>query len=768
MANVTRNLAWSPLDWDNPSAMSEESAPNVAKPFHTRDPYGLLALSIYLTMSFLFFGRPLLGHFRDTYIGTGPDPSIAMWFFVWWPHALIHRLNPFFTDVIWAPNGINLAWTTAIPLLSFVAWPLTAIVGPIAAFNVLSLASLPLDAWTAFILCRYICRAWWPSLLGGYIFGFSAYMLGHQSVGGGALSLTTVFLVPIAVLLVIRAIAGELAPGRFIAALASLLVAQFLISMEIFATMTAVGGMALFLGWSLASEDIGKRILRTLLPIAGAYATVAAIVSPYLYCLFALGSPREFWSLHACSADLLNFVVPAPTNLLGAIPFLDRLAAPFSTCGIAEEDAYVGLPLIVLAAAYAWRHWREPTGKVLVDSLIITSVLAMGPLLHFRGATLGGMPGKIIAMLPMLNKALPVRFMMYSFLLLAIIVSLWFAANQYGSAAKIALAAIILASVLPNLSGSYWTRRDDSPAFFTTALHRQYLAPGENVLILPFGIRGSSMLWHAESAMYFRMAGGYTGPLPPEFRNWPIVDAFFSGEYLPDAGAQLSAFMAHHAVNTVLVADNDPDAQAWHQLASACCATKQSAGGVTLYRVAPDALKPYTQVTALDMSRRADSVLFDTLVLAADRWLSDGNSLAGLTPLEAQRKGLLPRSWLTGPTAGGWSIQENAVTDASSRYYLGAWLGPMAGGHASVGVYGSYAALQPIVQSYRHNAVRVYFPYPQSLDDDGTGAQLAEIHGLMVIEFERQQLAAAAAQIKASASTTRATTGAPVFAGPLQ
>jgi hypothetical protein len=733
--------------------MSEESAPNVAKPLHKRDPYGLLALSIYLTISILVFGRPLLGHFRDRYIGTGPDPTIAMWFFVWWPHALVHRLNPFLTDAIWAPNGINLAWTTAIPLPSFIAWPLTATVGPIAAYNVLSIASLPLDAWTAFILCRYICRAWWPSLLGGYIFGFSAYLLSHQSVGGGALSLTTVFLVPLAVLLVIRAIAGELAPGRLIAVLASLLVAQFLISMEIFATMTAVGAMTLLLGWLFALADAGKRILRVLLPIAVAYAIVTVIVSPYLYYLFAFGSPREFWSLQACSADLLNFVVPATTNALGAMPFFNRLAAPFSTCGIAEEDAYVGLPLIVLAAAYARNHWREPTGKVLVDALIITSVLAMGPLLHVRGAALGGMPGKVIAILPMLNKALPVRFMMYSFLLLAIIVSLWFAANQYGSAAKIALAAIILASILPNLSGSYWTRRDDSPAFFTTALHRQYLAPGENVLIMPFGIRGSSMLWQAESAMYFRMAGGYTGPLPPEFRDWPIVDAFFSERYLPDAGAQLSAFMAHHAVNTVLVADNDPDAQAWHQLASACCATEHSVGGVTLYRVAPDLLEPYKPVTALEMSRRADSVLFDTLVLAADRLLSDGDSLAGLTPREAQRKGLLPDSWRTGPTSAGWAIQDNQVTDPGGRYRLDVWLGPMGDGHASVGVYGSYAAVEPIIARYSHNAVRAYFPYPHRVDASRANDKLTDMFGLMVIEFDREQLTAVATQVRASAPT---------------
>jgi hypothetical protein len=161
------------------------------------------------------------------------------------------------------------------------------------------------------------------------------------------------------------------------------------------------------------------------------------------------------------------------------------------------------------------------------------------------------------------------------------------------------------------------------------------------------------------------------------------------------------------------------------------------------------------------MRLRADSVLFDTLVLAADRWLAEGNSLASLTPREAQRKGLIPASWRTGPTAAGWSIQENGVTDPKRRYYLGAWLGPMADGHVSVGVYGSYAALDSIVSRYRQRAVRIYFPYPSSLGVAGADARVREMHGLMVFEFDREQFAAAAAEVRASASTTDAGIGAP-------
>ncbi|MGH7815037.1 MAG: hypothetical protein ACREQI_13685 [Candidatus Binataceae bacterium] len=72
------------------------------------DPSGLLAFTMYFGLSFLIFGLPLLGHFDDFVRVPGADPSLFMWNLVWWPYALIHRLNPFYTRFIWAPIGINL------------------------------------------------------------------------------------------------------------------------------------------------------------------------------------------------------------------------------------------------------------------------------------------------------------------------------------------------------------------------------------------------------------------------------------------------------------------------------------------------------------------------------------------------------------------------------------------------------------------------------------------------------------------------------------
>ncbi|HEV2170600.1 MAG TPA: hypothetical protein VGR40_06615, partial [Candidatus Binatus sp.] len=349
------------------------------------DRPGLEALAIYSALSIVVFGGALL--VRGGYIGWGPDPTNYMWFCVWWPYALVHRLNPFFSYLIWVPVGVNMTWLTAIPLLALVMWPVTAGVGPIAAYNILCVASPALNAWTGFILCRYVSRSWWAALIGGYIFGFSAYALQKQTCG--QLNLTAVFLEPLAVLLVARAIAGEISTGRFVAALSAVLAGQFLIGVEVLAMMTVFGAMAILLGLSFVTRDSARRIARTFVPIAAAYAIAGLIVSPFLYSMFAYGVPRgAVWTLENFSSDLMNFVVPSRSAALGALPLFSRMSANFAS-GQCEADAYIGLPLILITGAFAWRYWRrDPLGKLLVDSLIIICVLAIGPVVHLGGAAL--------------------------------------------------------------------------------------------------------------------------------------------------------------------------------------------------------------------------------------------------------------------------------------------------------------------------------------------------------------------------------------------
>ena len=144
------------------------------------------------------------------------------------------RVGPvFLTKAMWAPYGINLAWLTTMPLVALLASPITELLGPIASYNILCLLSLPLSAWCAFIACRYLTKDYWSSLLGGYIFGFSPFMLSHLAYGH--LIVLFAFPIPLTVYLVALQFAGEVAERKFVLLLTLLLVAEFLTSLEILA-----------------------------------------------------------------------------------------------------------------------------------------------------------------------------------------------------------------------------------------------------------------------------------------------------------------------------------------------------------------------------------------------------------------------------------------------------------------------------------------------------------------------------------------------------
>src|SRR5205085_12486037 len=101
-------------------------------------------------------------------------------------------------------------------------------------YNVLAIAAPALTGFTAFLLCRHLSRSFWPSVVGGYLFGFSTYEIGQMQ---GHLNLVLPLFVPLAVLLVLKRVEGTFGDRAFVVLLALVLIGQFSISTEIFATM---------------------------------------------------------------------------------------------------------------------------------------------------------------------------------------------------------------------------------------------------------------------------------------------------------------------------------------------------------------------------------------------------------------------------------------------------------------------------------------------------------------------------------------------------
>ncbi len=683
------------------------------------DRNSILAFGLYAALSLLFIGRGLIFDYSNSYVGRGPDPSLFIWAITWWPFAISHWLNPFLSKIIFAPGGTNLAWTTTVPFASLLLWPISVKYGSLAAYNCFSLLAPAFAAWGAFILCRHLTRAFWPANVGAYIFGFSSYMLGQTL--GGHLHLTCVFLVPMVLYFVVRWFDGTLSSSRAAILIGVTLAALFYLSVEIFVTTTLFGGLTWLLALEATKNPVRRRLVELFGVLACGYAAALLLVSPYIYYLIAYGLPHgEIWDTLQFSADLLNYVIPTDANALGAFGPLRRISTAFPG-NIFERTAYLGPVLIGVTIVYAYHHWKEPFDRVLSDVLLVVVVLSFGPELHIGGHQLIGMPGKLFAIMPLIDKALPVRFTMFAVLTVAIITSLWFASSGASIAKKSIVAILIVIFSIPNMDAHYWVSESNTPSFFSAGLYKKYLRPGEIVMVTPCWILGNSMLWQAQSDMYFRMAGGYTGPLPVKYKRWPVMRALSEFTYLPDPKAQVMSFLARHQVSAVIVSDTDPDGSLWQKWLPSSVGAPIEVGGVKLYRIPSSAIIQYRGVSAAEAERQADSALFDGLLIAAAEYKAQGRKAELLTPFRAERLDLIPSSWVPGAVwVPDWLVgtKFDMTRDSKGRIYRGVWLGYVDKVFLGIGIKGTYTGLRPIIDRYRSYAYRIYFPYPHKLTDN--------------------------------------------------
>jgi hypothetical protein len=661
-----------------------------------------------------------------------------MWFFTWWRFALAHGLNPFITDWVWTPLGMNLAWTTCVPLPSLISIPLQVTIGEPATYNIIVTPMLPLAAFAAFLLCRRVTGgAFWPSVLGGYIFGFSPYMLGQVLAH---LVLILIFPVPLIALLTLKWLDGEISALRYAIALAVLLIVQFLCSVELFATITIVGGFALMLAFALFDSDVRARLTALIAPAVSGYAITAVVLSPYLFYLLAGGFHHApIYKADSYSADLLAFVVPTEAVILGTARAATAITRTFQG-DIFENGAYMGIAIIVFVAMFQHRYWREPIGKFLTILFVTLVVAAIGPSLHIAGRPGLAMPWALIGRLPLISVALPVRFMMYAFLVVALMAAMWFASSSAETVSKFAAAAIIVASIAPNPHASFWVSDLYLPAFFADRTYATELEPRETVLPLPWGQKGNSMYWQLKSDMYFRMAGGWTGASPFEFERMPVANYFYGGIDLPEASDQLKAYIARFGVQAVVADPIEANFETFKQTLDSLGVGGVNEKGVWIYKIPRDSFAAYAKLPSAQIEARANALRFDAILDATEKYLADGHDLAKLSPLELKRLDLLPHDWLV---------------DSTPHAYFDWAVGPAPRGGVAIIVVGSYEGVRPLIERYRTTASEIDYPAPARWTPDSR-PRLDVIVPLMMV-FDPAHLTAAAKSLRDSPPPERTT-----------
>ncbi len=207
-------------------------------------------------------------------------------------------------------------------------------------------------------------------------------------------------------------------------------------------------------------------------------------------------------------SDLLAFFLPS-----NAIHF---------TGNVTENDAYIGIPLLVLFAAGLVTGWHTPRIRWAGLMAVLVAVLSLGPHLHVNGNVIRvPLPWAAVARLPLLGSALPARLMAIGLLPLGIVVAYagalaLAAARPWRIATGLVLVAGLVA-ILPPLP--YPSVTATAPVFFKPGGGVEKIPSGSIVLVTPFSSKEST------DAMYWQALAGY------RFRM-PEGDAFTPGPYL--------------------------------------------------------------------------------------------------------------------------------------------------------------------------------------------------------------------------------------------
>jgi hypothetical protein len=449
--------------------------------------------------------------------GTG-DGALMMWFLQWTPDAVEHGLNPLFTTHMNVPDGVNVMWNTSLPLPGLLLAPVTAASGPVLTFNLLLALALALSAWCAAIAFRRYVHNRAAALLGGLVYGFSPYMVA-QSLGAH-LHLTVVMLVPLLLLvldeILVRQRWRPMMAGGVLGFLAA---CQILIGEEVLA-FTAMVGLALLVLLALSfPHQVPGRAGYALLAFAVAMVVFAALAGWPLW--FQLAGPQHVSSdLHLTEravTDLYGLVVPNQMQAIAPDAAI-RVSSRFLG-NLAEVNGYLGLPLALIMVFTAVRWWRTPVVRLAALALLVPLVLSMGTRLHLGGRpTDVPLPWAAIDSLPLLENALPNRFMLLTTLFAGLLLALFVdRARDWAIVPKLGAMAMVGAALLALLPhGPLGGVRVEVPEFFAGD-HVERIPEGSVALVAPFPgpLNAAAMSWQAMADMRFRMPGGYfVGPDP--------------------------------------------------------------------------------------------------------------------------------------------------------------------------------------------------------------------------------------------------------------
>lgn len=547
----------------------------------------IVVFFIYMLISYIYFGMHVIPHMQTRFAGDGGDTFTYIWMLKWLPHAIKHGLNPFITNVVYAPSGINLTETTSLPGPAILYGVLHSIFGITANtfFNFIIVFSPGLAAWTTYILCRYISKAKVASLFGGYFFGFSAYtishMLGHFNL------IAALFTIPLGVYLVIRLINDDISQLKFFISYTVTLAALFLTTKDLFLMYNAFGFLTYIIALMIF-KDNRQALLSKIKILVVNYILIAICISPIMFYFITVKSmgnlavdPKDY------ANDLLNFIIPTQLYAIKTQGMTD-ISNNF-VGNLAEKNAYLGIFLIIILNLFTREYWKSKLGKLLVIITLITAITSLGPQLRIAGIKILTFPWQpLFYHLPFIKNSLPQRWLQFGNIAIAIMVTLWLAKGRLNKYTKYSLTTIAIIMLIPSFHLKDRTQFSTPilPRFFKDQTFKKFIKPHSTVLFLPTIYPNETHLyWQSSSNYYFNMINGFG--MPPT-KSIPFLTLYTSPER-PSTTVNIITGLKTNSIDSIVVMNstyaNSPSRSIWDPVINKLNIKPITADGFSIYNL---------------------------------------------------------------------------------------------------------------------------------------------------------------------------------------
>lgn len=414
---------------------------------HTSRRAWLTHVGIIVAYAFLalVLTWPLVAHLSTHVPGNGVDDPPLTWNLWWVSHALLDTgTNPFHTDYLFYPLGINLAYYTLTLLNGLLSIPLQASMGLVAASNLLLLSSFVLSGYGAFLVASFCLRSSQPPQaedLGldprsrlfaaagaGLLYAFASSKLAYAALGQWNIASSQ--WIPFYVLYLLKM--GE-HPWRW----RYPLMATLFLLLQAYAELTFASFLILFTllwaAWLILTQGRGLQapgLRRTALNLV----VVGLLFSVGLLPILTMMIPDMLAEgdilvegggfADVFSADLLGFLVPTMYH-----PVFGTLVDRFNFDHSVGQHIYLGYLVLLLAIVVVVRQWARPRNmpepavesairqpvkqetsaesgvarwiKFWSLSALVFGLLVLGPALRINGQNTGiPMPFALVAQLP--------------------------------------------------------------------------------------------------------------------------------------------------------------------------------------------------------------------------------------------------------------------------------------------------------------------------------------------------------------------------------